>query len=299
MGRKSGPRIERTCPNCGKRFWLLPSDSKIQFCSYRCSQDYRIKQNTPENWDQIVEEYKAGTGFKRLAKKYGIKPGFLNRRLKLAGILDTSRKDAPRWNKGMVNTDRIIMSSYMSEISELKRTDDCGHWRRHSAVSSWAAMKHWNALPKEVRQEKTRRLSIRRKSDPGYLPKVRAWKKSRLQRRPELKVRLSMGSRLAIEIKKWGKIKTSSVTKYIGCSIPFLKRHLASMWHGRMSWENYGRAWHVDHIIPCSAFDHTKEEEIAKCWNWQNLRPMWARQNLLKSDQITEPQQHLVLTFSQ
>lgn len=27
-----------------------------------------------------------------------------------------------------------------------------------------------------------------------------------------------------------------------------------------MSWENHGIYWHLDHIIPCSAFDLTKKQ---------------------------------------
>jgi hypothetical protein len=64
-----------------------------------------------------------------------------------------------------------------------------------------------------------------------------------------------------------------------------------------MRWDNHGQRWHIDHIIPCAAFDHSKPDEVALCWNWQNLRPEWAAANQRKSATITEPQQHLALVM--
>ena len=52
-----------------------------------------------------------------------------------------------------------------------------------------------------------------------------------------------------------------------------------------MSWENYGK-WHIDHIIPCSSFDLSIEENKLKCFSWKNLRPCWAIENLEKGNKI-------------
>jgi hypothetical protein len=38
----------------------------------------------------------------------------------------------------------------------------------------------------------------------------------------------------------------------------------------------------IDHYIPVDEFDHSKEEEIQKCWHWTNLRPMFWLDNLMK-----------------
>jgi len=52
-----------------------------------------------------------------------------------------------------------------------------------------------------------------------------------------------------------------------------------------MSFSNYGK-WHIDHIIPCARFDLRKPNEQKKCFNYKNLQPLWAFDNLSKNDKI-------------
>ena len=79
--------------------------------------------------------------------------------------------------------------------------------------------------------------------------------------------------------------KADRTIKLIGCEIEYLKNYLASKFSDGMSWDNYGK-WHIDHIIPCASFDLTKEEEQRKCFNYKNMQPLWAKENLLKSDNV-------------
>jgi hypothetical protein len=67
----------------------------------------------------------------------------------------------------------------------------------------------------------------------------------------------------------------------LGCSIVDFRNHLESLWQEGMTWENYGD-WHIDHIIPCAAFDLTKESEVKKCFHFSNLQPLWEKDNLKK-----------------
>jgi len=62
----------------------------------------------------------------------------------------------------------------------------------------------------------------------------------------------------------------------LGCEIQFFKEYLESKFKIGMSWENYGKIWHVDHIIPCKKFDLQNPEQQKKCFHYTNLQPLWA-----------------------
>ncbi len=71
-----------------------------------------------------------------------------------------------------------------------------------------------------------------------------------------------------------GAVKTQKTYKsyktriLIGCTVQKIKQYLEDKFEKNMSWENYGKyGWHIDHIIPCSAFDLTNEEEQKKMFS--------------------------------
>ena len=81
--------------------------------------------------------------------------------------------------------------------------------------------------------------------------------------------------------------KSAKTLELLGCTIYELKDHLEDKFTGDMSWENYGE-WHIDHIKPCAKFDLTKEAEQRQCFRYSNLQPLWAYDNIVKSDNFYE-----------
>lgn len=69
-----------------------------------------------------------------------------------------------------------------------------------------------------------------------------------------------------------------------------LKEHLEMQFVDGMSWSNYGD-WHVDHKIPVAAFNFETAEDLdfKRCWDIQNLQPLWSRENLSKGARLYEP----------
>jgi len=65
----------------------------------------------------------------------------------------------------------------------------------------------------------------------------------------------------------------------LGCSLEEFKIHLENQFQKDMTWENYGK-WHIDHIIPCCSANTT--EELNQLNHFTNLRPLWAKDNLMK-----------------
>lgn len=76
-------------------------------------------------------------------------------------------------------------------------------------------------------------------------------------------------------------VKSVSTIKLLGCSIEQLKKYLEKQFKPGMTWKNYGK-WHIDHIRPCSSFNLSKASEQYKCFNYKNLQPLWAKDNLSK-----------------
>jgi len=86
-----------------------------------------------------------------------------------------------------------------------------------------------------------------------------------------------------------------STEALLGCSFEEFTKYVERQFTRSMSWENYGKAWHIDHIIPVSAFDLTAPEQVQRCFHFSNLRPLDARANLRKNAKIVDPQYRLLL----
>jgi hypothetical protein len=69
----------------------------------------------------------------------------------------------------------------------------------------------------------------------------------------------------------------------VGCSPKFLKEYLEKKFIDGMRWDNRSE-WHIDHIIPLSTAK--TEEEIYELCHYTNLQPLWAEDNLKKSNKI-------------
>ena len=58
--------------------------------------------------------------------------------------------------------------------------------------------------------------------------------------------------------------ETGKPIRYIGCTRDFWISHLESQFTDRMSWDNYGTEWEVDHIIPISTVSKTDINGLIK-----------------------------------
>lgn len=54
------------------------------------------------------------------------------------------------------------------------------------------------------------------------------------------------------------------------------------------SFDNYGKYWHIDHVIPCALFDPTIDIHKQLCYHWSNLSPLICNKNQSKSDSLDE-----------
>lgn len=80
--------------------------------------------------------------------------------------------------------------------------------------------------------------------------------------------------------------KSVSWTTLVDFTKEELKIHLESLFLEGMTWDNYGSVWHIDHIIPISRFNISSPycDDFKLCWSLNNLQPLFAIDNLKKSN---------------
>ncbi len=59
---------------------------------------------------------------------------------------------------------------------------------------------------------------------------------------------------------------------YFGLDIESLRNWFELQFTEGVSWDNFGKVWQFDHIVPATYFDYSKEEDLVLCWNFINLR---------------------------
>jgi len=78
-----------------------------------------------------------------------------------------------------------------------------------------------------------------------------------------------------------GYTEKPNIFKILGCDWETFKAHIESQFQPGMSWMNR-EDWHLDHIYPISSA--ITRREVFKLSNYKNFRPMWKKDNILKSD---------------
>src|SRR3990167_680506 len=104
----------------------------------------------------------------------------------------------------------------------------------------------------------------------------------------EFKIKCYLRTRLYNAVKS--NYKSGSAIADLCCSISNFKIWIEEQFYSHpitgevMTWNNYGKLWHIDHIIPLSSVDLIDRKQLLKVCHWFNLRPRWAYQNIGESD---------------
>ena len=95
----------------------------------------------------------------------------------------------------------------------------------------------------------------------------------------------AIGERLRIRL--WqairGKVKKPvSAVRDLGCELDYFKLYIAAMFKEGMTWDNYGKVWHLDHRRPLALVDWTSVEQARAAVHYTNLQPLFVHENLSK-----------------
>jgi 5-methylcytosine-specific restriction endonuclease McrA len=151
-----------------------------------------------------------------------------------------------------------------------------------SHIKYWCKQCHNRHLDK--------RRAERMAEDPEYRQKVYAKKRRQRVRRWETKPSAKAVDLLRAEFGRLFRDRFGSerLRAKFGFPAEEVMAHLERQFLPGMTWANYGSYWHIDHIVPVSAFRLANEageidwDEARRCWALTNLRPLSARANSKK-----------------
>ena len=114
-----------------------------------------------------------------------------------------------------------------------------------------------------------------------------SYAKVKHQNNPQERLHCNLNRLVRRKLTKQGASKSNTTCELLGCTVAYAYAWLEIQFQSGMTWDNYGD-WHIDHIRPCASFDLTDPEQQRQCFHYSNLQPLWAKDNLSKSDKWDE-----------
>jgi len=233
-----------------------PEDRRQKRLAYHREWMRRYRANHPEKISEANAKHRAANREKLIASaraKYQ-----RNRTKIIAKACDYSRK----------NRDKINARNRARKAADPEKA------RELSRASYLRCRERDKLRRRERRIELAAYMRHKRQSDPAFAIA------DRLRRRINGLIAKSSAS------------KAGGLVEVSGCTLAELVIHIERQFLPGMSWANR-RLWHIDHIIPCSAFDLTDESQQRVAFHFTNLRPIWAEQNHRKHGKIPDGQRRL------
>jgi hypothetical protein len=105
------------------------------------------------------------------------------------------------------------------------------------------------------------------------------------------KLKYNLSIHLNRALKKSDSFKSFKTKELIGIELKQFKEYLEKKFKTNMTWDNYGD-WHLDHIVPVQHFidnfDFSKKDVQQIAYHYSNFQPLWAKENISKSDNISK-----------
>jgi len=110
---------------------------------------------------------------------------------------------------------------------------------------------------------------------------------------PKHRLRNSVSFQINAALKKQGKMKQWAAFEKTGYTPQQLAEHIEAQFDDKMTWDNYGTYWQLDHIVPQCVlqYDSMEHPNFKKCWALENLQPLARSENASKGS-FYEGQRH-------
>ena len=225
---------------------FLTINSRKNYCSKSCKQKNSYKKNKFER-------------LKRLKINYG--------KLKTSG----SQIYLDKLKKNRIRNKNYYKNNIEFRNNQIKKTQD----RRKKFPAQCSEVRRMYYLKVEKLKNINPKNRIKRQNK---------WRK-RYYSDPIFRAKEFIKSRLKRVLKQKNIYKPVEFEKAFGTDFYNFKTYIENQFKDGMTWSNHGK-WHLDHIIPLSSFDLSNEIEFKKANNYLNFQPLWAEENLKKSNKL-------------
>jgi len=246
------------CSQCNKEF--THSHGQKKYCSIQCikehTREYNTKYRKSNKRKEYLNAYYKSEKYKKVRKN------------QQSDEFKESQKKYLQSDKFKESQKKYLQSDkFKTTLKKYQKSD-----KGREAIK--AAVKKYTQSDKGLSSNR-RYSKERRKSDPIY------------------KLTMNMRNRLNGFLKSTNIKKTNKTFQEVGCTPEFLKKHLEKQFHPhpktneKMTWKNHTvKGWHVDHVIPLDSAKSREDLERLGVAHYTNLQPMWAKENIRKSNKI-------------
>jgi hypothetical protein len=126
---------------------------------------------------------------------------------------------------------------------------------------------------KRMREHRHKSPEFRRRTNQAV---HRAQKKSLAY-----KITNVLRSRMITAIKKG--YRTGSAVGDLGCSISEFRDYIANIFQPGMTWDNWGKIWHLDHKKALSSFDLSDRQQFLEAIHFTNFQPLFISDHRAKT----------------
>ncbi len=160
-------------------------------------------------------------------------------------------------------------------------------WAQKNPEKRKAIARKWD----DGNSDRRKVMAKKYRDSPLTKEKNRQWRKENstnyLRKRRQIDPMFAFKWRVRSLIRKAfdrnGYTKRSKSNDILGCTWAEFMLYIEQKFQPGMSWENKGE-WHLDHIIPLATA--VTEEDVIRLNHHSNLQPLWAADNLRKSDKL-------------
>lgn len=202
----------------------------------------------------------------------------------------TCKECIHEYNEEVAESRTEYNKQYWKDTME-KQKEKSKKWREENPEKVKESMRRWLEENKEYKKQKDK--EYREAHKEAYKENHRKWcreqyHKMKKENGPDFiqyKLKSNIGRRIREIL---GQDKSERCIDYVGCSLDELRSHIEKTFVEGMTWDNYGSEWHVDHMIPCAAFDMNDPLQQKACWHHTNLQALCAKENISKKDKFSQ-----------